>query len=297
MALPIGLYVLINSLRLPLIQLGPLTIPLLPSAPRYYTDTAFYGQNPFPLLFGNFVQLIKLLLDRTNEAPFDVVAPFGYFYQYTFLFSLMGAFILYPFKRRWYASRRLIVLLWLATAFVVGCFVPPNIHRMNLIFIPLILCLSIFLLWLYRHLKIMGICAGFTLFTCFIFFTIVFHGSKYRQEADNWFFTGLLPAINYAREFRGSPICVTDEKINMPYIFVLFSEKMSPPYDPANIHYVDPTDQFRKVQSIGRYTFGIQNCRADNNIIYILFFKERPPASNHSFVVRNFGLYSVYIPK
>ena len=66
-----------------------------------------------------------------------------------------------------------------------------------------------------------------TIAAAFVGFTRDYHGAEYRQRASEGFFDGLLPALDYARQLTGGPICVTDS-VNMPYIFVLFAEQTPP---------------------------------------------------------------------
>jgi len=187
---------------------------------------------------------------------------------------------------------RLLLLGWLAASVLIGLLIQININRINLIFIPLFLCMAFPLEWLWKHLKALFILSIITLLVAFSFFTYTYHGAEYRHQADGTFFTGLLPALDFARQEGNNPICVTD-KVNMPYIFALFSEKMDPKLYLNNIRYESNS---RQVISLGRYTFGENNCSSDPSITYILS-NEKPPDNGIQYIVYNFDLFHVYTPE
>jgi hypothetical protein len=139
-------------------------------------------------------------------------------------------------------------------------------------------------------LLVIAICA---LLVGFAFFTRDYHGQQYRSKANAEFFNGLLPALDFARQEGDQPICVTKD-VNMPYIYVLFSEKMNPRDYRHHIDYIEPRGRFREVRSLGRYTFGVQNCPNDVRTIYVLA-GERPPGDIH-YKINNFGNFHVYSP-
>jgi hypothetical protein len=171
---------------------------------------------------------------------------------------------------------------------------PVNINRLNLLFIPLVLCVAAVLTWLSDHFK-----PGFVVAICvlcigFAAFTRDYHAEAYRRSADGPFFTGFLPAIEFARQAGSGPICVTG-KVDMPYIFVLFSEQLDPARYLDSLVYVDPAAESRRVRSLGRYTFGISQCAHLPGTIYIL-----APADTFvvdgSYTLTNFDSFRVYTP-
>ena len=82
----------------------------------------------------------------------------------------------------------------------------------------------------------------------------------------------------------------------MPYIFVLFSEQMNPTLYLGDIEYVHPTEPFRKVRSVGRYTFGLQSYAHDCRTIYILG-EEKPPCADFNYKILPFDNYRLYLPR
>jgi hypothetical protein len=90
---------------------------------------------------------------------------------------------------------------------------------------------------------------------------------------------------------------VTDE-VNQPYIYALFTEQMDPEKFLNETVYVyrksDP--EYRSVKSFGRYTFGIKNCLADSDTIYVLRNDDSTIILDHQ-KVKTFGEFSVFVPE
>ena len=129
----------------------------------------------------------------------------------------------------------------------------------------------------------------------FILFTREYHSSQYQRQARKTFVNGLVSAVDYARHSGDHPICVTGEVL-APYIFVLFNEQMNPAEYLGDIRYLNMQDEFRKMISMGRYTFGLENCPQESNIIYILS-GGKPPNPDINYKVKKLLDFQVYIPK
>jgi 4-amino-4-deoxy-L-arabinose transferase-like glycosyltransferase len=296
MAAPIAAFVIVNILGLDGLRIGFLSIPHLPSRARFENQAALFGGTFAHDLKVNALTLGALLWKQTDHQPWNVVEPYGYFYRYTFPLAAFGAVVAVPYRRLRTSPESLLLLAWLAAAGVTGLLQPANINRVNLIFIPLLLVTAICLDWLGRHFRI-ALPLGLTvLFVAFLAFTRDFNGRQYRESVEGPFFAGLLDAIDYARHATDGPICVTD-RVNMPYIFVLFSEKMDPASYLPTIVYDDPKAEFRAVRRLGRYTFGLRNC-ADHSdgTVYVLRDELLPGIVPEEHAIASFGDFSVFSP-
>lgn len=120
----------------------------------------------------------------------------------------------------------------------------------------------------------------------------------YPQYAGPAFFESLGEAIQYALAQAPPhvPIYATD-KVNMPYIFVLFYGKISPHTFLNSVTYTNPNAPFRQVASFDRYHFEIQDKSLQESGIYIFhnaseegFFRKDP-----RFMIRRFLYYSVAV--
>lgn len=293
LAAPLAAYLIVNTLDLPSIHLGVLSIPHLPSVSRLQTDVAVFQARPFDQLLSSVGKFLSLLVTQSESAYNQ--PGYGYLYNVTFPLVLVGG-ALFLVRHEDRLQRRL-VLAWLIAATALGILIAPYFVHNNTIFFPLILFCAVFLEWLMNWNRIVFVLGLAAFILGFIAFTSYYHGPDYKQLADREYFSGLLPALDYARTSTSQPICVSRPKINEPYIFALFSEQMAPAVSPDKIVYADPNAQFREVTSVGRYYFGLENCPADPSPAYILFFNEPPPAAGKTFTIRQFGLFKVYLPK
>jgi hypothetical protein len=172
-----------------------------------------------------------------------------------------------------------------------------NINRINILFIPLIICMAIPLTWSNKRFSLVRWILIAFLLAEFVFFFHDLNGTQYRLWAGDAFSEGLLPAIESARQTPNVPICVTNT-VNMPYIDVLFVEHTPPNEFLYSVKYIDPSDPFRVVRSFGRYTFSLEECARTPNTVYILLNdKESPPNNGIQFQVEHFTHFAVYKPQ
>ncbi len=295
LGLPIGLLILVNWLKLGNIQLGIFTIPRLPAEARFQSMGAVFSKDMLKSIAHNILTMGTLLVKQSDGLVWNSVKPFGYFYTITFPLALTGIFLILPSRKNLFKVENSLLLSWLAAAVLIGALQPVNINRLNLIFIPLILCTAVPIYWLAIHWKPGFVLVLLALTIGFVAFTRVYHGAEYRSQADGAYFTNFLPALDFARQSTSGPICVTNH-VNMAYIFVLFSEKMKPADYLSTIQYDDPASGFRHVLRLGRYTFGLENCPDSPAPVYILSDDEGLPQAAGSFTSRHFGRFQVLIP-
>jgi hypothetical protein len=193
-------------------------------------------------------------------------------------------------------ARRLF-LGWLLAGLAVGVLVSPVFVHNNVLIVALILLCAGFLEWMLIWKKTVFVLFAGLFLAVFLSFTLYYHSPDSIAQAQRDYHAGLLSALDYARTSTSGPICVIDDKIIMPYIFVLFSEKMAPDVGPDKIIYADPTSQYRDVTSVGRYFFGTDYCPAYPLPTYVMSFSERSPlGANKTFETTRFGLFKVLVP-
>jgi len=295
-SLPIGLFILVNTLQLSSLHLGFLTIPSLPSPLRYETESAISSASPLLTLGQNLLIMLYLLGRQTDGLEWNTLEPYGYLYTLTFPLALIGVVQLLRLRNSANMPERLLLLSWLTASLTIGILQSVNINRISLIFIPLIICVAFPLFWLWERRRLALVLALCVFLVGFAYFTRDYHGDQYRRQAEQAFFAGLLPAVEFARQADDAhnPICVTGS-VNVPYIFVLFVEQMNPADYLKDVDYLDPHAPFRQVRALGRYTFGLENCPLDRKTIYVLD-GERPPYLDINYTVSSFENYNVYVP-
>ncbi len=295
-AIPIGLFIFVNLFGWNSIRLGPVTVPRLPVQARYQSETLLSQGNPWPGAAENLWATLRLLFTQSDGLIYNEVDPYGYFYGFTLPLAAIGIVILTMGKKGSNRPAHLLLLAWLGGSMVVGILQPANINRLNIIFIPLILCVAVCLVWLNTQVKYaLSVSIGI-LMLGFVFFSFSYHGPEYRQQIDFKFHVGLLPTLAFARQVGNGPICMTDQ-INMPYIFALFAEQLNPASFLSTVVYADPQAPLREVLSFGRYTFGIKSCTSTPPPIYVAASGETPSHLGNKYKYEFFGDYAVYYPK
>ena len=297
-SIPIGLYIIVNTLKLQPIHIGIITIPRLPAEKtRYEFIGAAFVSNPFSVLLLNAKEFFKLLLTQTDGKLRNTVEPYGYFYGITFPLAVLGTYYIYKVKEKVSHFERRFLLAWLFSGFALGFLQLVNVNRINILLIPLIITIAFCVYWLLSKHKYIYYAVIVALVTVFVFFTRDYHSLEYQQESRKEFYTGFMPAVGMAVSIPDVPVCVTTEKLQGPFIFVLFADPLNPNDYLDTMVYTDPYAQSRLVEKMTHYTFGLDNCSDTLETVYILFKTERPPRAARFFEITKYDQYWVYVPK
>jgi hypothetical protein len=300
LALPIVLFVIINTFQLNAIHLGLVTIPRLPVQARYEAMAAVFGNSPLQAMSENIRVMLKLLWTQEDAFPWNFVEPFGYFYKITFPIVLIGFLLTIPLRSNSEKKvERWLLLAWMTASIAIGIIHPTNLTRLNFIFTPILLCVALFVFELDKRVKYSLAVTVLALSIGFVLFTQAYHGEEYRKRAGNVFNSGMIPAIEYATDNGKSSVCFTESTYSS-YIYVLLTQKMHPSEYINNIEWLypsDPDDPARTPREIGRYHFRLSGCNEDPNAAYILLLKESPPNENIKYKFKKFDKFLVYLPR
>jgi hypothetical protein len=118
----------------------------------------------------------------------------------------------------------------------------------------------------------------------------------YPKETEQIFFDSFGEAINFASEKQDSRIYVT-EQVNMPYVYVLFYQKINPEIFNSSVKYYNPGQNFQLVKSFGRYEFRIKDINKFENAVYVIHNSEEDKFDQNDFVFKKFKYYSVVTRK
>jgi hypothetical protein len=295
-SIPIFLFILVNTFQLDEIHLGIITIPRVISSPRIVEMTGFLHGAGFNWYYYNLLTTAKIMFLHTDGLTYNAIPPFGFLFPGAVLFALVGAFLAGEkfIKQKNFGMWAFGV--WLILSFLLGIIQPPDINRINIIFIPLILCVAMTLDWLVRDRKLLVIPIALGLGAYAILFWREYTGSDYRSSVGWGFNDGLIPAIQSVMKYPDLPVCITNE-MDMPYIYVQLIDFRNPKEYLAGIKYYKPIAKYRYVIKMDRYSFGIQNCDLTINTIYILKNDQQLPIDESYFTTHDYGDYVVYIPK
>ncbi|GAB1472026.1 hypothetical protein MASR2M66_29040 [Chloroflexota bacterium] len=301
-SLPILLFIIINLFKLESLHLGSITIPRLPVEARYESLAAVYENNPFRAAADNLTIMLKLLWNQQDAFVWNYVDPFGYFYRITFPLAVIGFFYLvWSFRKLNEDSfGYLLLFAWLVASLAIGVVHPVNLTRLNLIFIPLLLCTVLCVMEINKRIGYFTPTITVSLFIAFIFFNLQYHGESYQKRASEAFNSGILPALEFASQSTPAMICVT-EQTRFGYIYTFFINSPHP-FDYINqIEWVlppeHPLDPSRTPRSLGVFHFKLSDCANTPDAIYVLKLKETPPNPAIHYKMKRFDKYQVFLPK
>ena len=135
-ALPIILFVLINTFQLSPLQLGSFTIPRLYQNRHTEVTSVFYG-NILLNSLKNFFLALGVMFFQHDSLPWNATHLFGILYPVTLLLTLWGIFCCFSkFRSRCKEQPEYIVNFWFLSGVALMFIVDPNINRLNILMIP-----------------------------------------------------------------------------------------------------------------------------------------------------------------
>lgn len=292
---PIVTYVAINIFNLPTLQIGPLTILHLPSASRFEHESILFGGNVVGAAFKYLSQIPGLFISQSDQLVYNGIEPFGFMYIFSTPLFLIGLGLLLFQKSAARDAERFYLAAWVFSPLLVGAIEQPNIHRLNLIFIPFLFCLAIFLDCMRTSQRHIFLIVLVSLLAALGLFTKAYHGETYKAQIGEVFFDGFLPALSHAQKSSDGPICVTD-KANMPYIYTLFNDPIPPAEFLQSQVVSNASTEWQLIQGYDRYTFGLDHCEVTASTTFVLHKYEALPDEATCASRVYFGNYSVYLP-
>jgi hypothetical protein len=302
LSIPIALFILINTYKLDTIQVGSITIPRLPVEARYESLAAVFEKEPLKGVANNLAIMFNLFWTQEDDFTWNFVESYGYFYKLTFPLVVLGLLLLLFSVRsvndnlfgRW------LLLAWIISSLLIGIIHPVNLTRINLIFIPFLLCMVIGLRELNNHSKYITPTALTALSIAFVFFTLSYHGENYKRKAGDAFNAGIIPAIKYASDNTSSLICIS-EQTRFAYIYTLFVKRFPPSEYMNQVQWIlppeHPFDPARSPRALKMFRFKLSDCNSEPNAAFVMKLKETPPNSNIEYKIKRFIKYEVYLPK
>ncbi|AIQ50578.1 glycosyltransferase family 39 protein [Paenibacillus sp. FSL R7-0331] len=295
LSLPILLFIVINHYNALQAVTTPLfTVPKL-TTPRVEQISSVFGGQLLQTAAGNFREFLTVLWSGSDGLPWNSISWYGYAYPLALPFALLGLVVMLQAvrKRRRKEAGRVILLLWLLSAMLMAFITTVNINRINIVFYPLVMLSAAGFIWLYSKIKPAGILAAAAFAVMFGSFTIVYF-RDYPGQIGPSFHESAGEAIRYASRNTGGNVYVTDD-INMPYIYVLFYERINPSDYLDTVVYSNPGGAFQQVTEFGRYRFG-KPAVLEENSAYVLSSRSGLPAAfNGDYTVREFANYVVLI--
>ena len=242
-ALPVSLCQLRNAEGLGAGKLLCLSLPELSEGRQ--SATSILGGGSY---VENAKKLLELLWTQNDGLVWNCAGSFGLLYgKAGLLLSLVGLLVAL------WDRKEPVLLLWLLAALLAcGC-VDVNVNRVNMLFLPLVYLQGVALWKLGRLIKCPALVALPVLLAAALFTRFYF--TNYAGRIAPAFYDGLCEAIADASEREeGTKFC--SFSVNMPYIFVLFTEELPPEEFLDSVEYMNPGAAFEWVVSMEGWHFG-----------------------------------------
>lgn len=289
LAVPIGLFLLINRTGMSTIQFL-LSIPKL-TVPRVeQVSTAFEG-HVFSMFANNFKSFLQMYLTQNDGLLWNAIPKFGFMYPIGL--PLIGIGIIYGvFKLiKNFRIETAVIAIWFGTAILMSLITDVNINRINIIFYPSVYLAVVGLMWLHKRVKY-SYPIAIAAFSIFFMFFGAHYFTSYSKQISPLFYESFGEAIQYASDETEGNIYVTDQ-VMMPYIYVLFYEKIEPQKFMNTVDYINPGAPFQFVRSFGRYYFEKPQLRPNEEAAYIFKNSDAIPDEDSGYKIKRFKHYTV----
>lgn len=141
LALPLLLFLLVNMDILPEFKIGCFSV---------YKMTLFRSDelaHSLSDIWKNIRNVLYLLWHQDVGRPYDVIMPYGFFYNIGRVFSLIGVLVTIVQTVSSVIRRKFTYLFFITVqllgAGIVGCLITVNMTQINCLYIPLVLCQAI----------------------------------------------------------------------------------------------------------------------------------------------------------
>lgn len=240
-ALPIVLFVIINTFDLPSITTPFFSIPKLNEARQ---AAILKGD-----LLGNFLSCFSMLLKQNDGMPWNSMNSFfGTIYIFSAPFVLVG--IITALRRKEKSAVTYAFLCWLAVSVAMMFVMSSNINRMNLIFIPLIYFTALGIYALTKK-RIVKATIGILYTVSFAAFVFSYAGA-YQQDIARSFSYGFGDAVDFS-ETLDKNVCRVTPDSGSTYMLLLFYTE-TPPNEYLKTRVVEnPDSAFENIVSFGKY--------------------------------------------
>jgi hypothetical protein len=310
MALPLITFVIINSFGLSAIKLPFMTIPIM---------SGFRGSEvAFSLsqMWDNLKRVGHLLIFQNVGTPYDILLPYGLFYDIGRVFIVIGAICLIVNMVKKFLKREFcpefIIFAQLFGAGINCLLITANLHQINSLYIPLVICEAYgvysCICALHRFGKKIYYPATGIITVVYIIYLICFqqaYYTDYMNLVNSYFARGVQECVDYALNTAETYVSTADSQITPTIIvergaqwprLLLFSGITAPEYL-ADVSYkenmVEPASF--KVNGV-TFINGIDYENIDYSAIYIIYYTD-VEAFGADYDITGFYDWYVAVPK
>ena len=302
MALPLMLFILVNQGVIAEITLPFMTIPFMSGYRGGEIATSL------PHMWSNLRTALSLLWHQDTGAPYDVLLPWGLFYDIGRVFIVLGAIgmtvkVVRGLWKREYTGETFLYIQLIGGG-VLSLFVTAILHQINALYIPLVICEG-YGIWqlleiLEKYKKTAAKAAGGVLLAvyllCLAGFQVDYY-TEYRELSDAWFAAGVGESVEYALKMcgeRGLTVITAEKGAQWPRL-LLYTETLPSEYLASVVYDVPPAPaSFEKDSILVRTRIDYESI--DRDSVYILYYIDEEKFAKE-FELTRFYDWFVAVPK
>lgn len=303
MAVPLLLFVMVNSGLIPEITLPFMTIPRM---------SGYRGSEialTLPGMWNNLRTALALLWRQSNGSAFDILLPWGLFYDIGRIFIVIGAVSLllrlfHSFREKKFCPEYFLFVQLLGGA-LTCLLVTAILHQINALFIPLVLA-EAYGVWTVTKLTVrkngqsakwISCGIAFLYLVCLALFQRDYY-TDYRTLVSAYFAEGVDDCVDFALEqCAASHIdsLIAEKGAQWPRL-LLYTETLPSQYLTSVIYDSAPTPASFETGDGIRVHVGIDYDSIDRKSIYILYYTDAADFEN-DFTLTRFHDWYVAVPK
>lgn len=281
MAMPLMLFILVNQGWIAEIRLPFMTIPVMSGYRGGEVATNLHW------MWRNLRTALSLLWHQNTGAPYDVLLPWGLFYDIGRIFIVIGAIaltvkVVQGLWRREYTGETFLFIQLLGGG-VLCLFVTAVLHQINALYIPLVLCEGYGLWWGLEMLKkrkaaLSRGCAALVVML-YLFSLVGFtrdYYTEYREVVDAYFGAGIEECVDCAVEVcrqTGLDTVTVEKGAQWPRL-LLYTETLPSEYLESVVYDVAPAPaSFMAGDILIRTRIDMEHI--DQDSVYILYFIDK----------------------
>lgn len=302
MAVPLMLFILVNQGVISEIELPFMTIPAM---------SGYRGgevASSFPQMWSNLRRALSLLWHQNLGAPYDILLPWGLFYDIGRVFIVIGvicmtAKVVRSIWKREYTGEAFLYIQLIGGG-VLALFVTAILHQINALYIPLVLAQA-YGIWtliellrgrkeLFAKIASAGIAIIFLI--CLVMFQHDYY-TDYRKLAAAYYADGLQECVDFSIsqcEEQDLTTITVEKGAQWPRL-LLFTETLPSDYLASVVYDEYPAPASFETRGIHINT-RINYDAINHESIYIIYFTDAPIFENE-FTLTGFKDWYVAVPK
>ena len=249
-ALPMMLFVLVNTFGLQAIRLPFMTIPRLP-ANRMTAMASVFSPEFLRDSIGNFAEASKIAVVQTDGLIWNAMDGFGIVYGFSLPFTVIGFLRCVTGGRKEWPAWGSVLNAWFLAALVLVFVVKPNINRINALWIPWIYYTALGGAWVAQSRRLFRTAVAGLYASAFLLFSAQYL-TEYQGKMAAAFEDSFGEAVVYAAGTDAETVYVTDS-VNGAYALTLFYTAEDPAVFRETAVISNPGAMFEQVTAFGRY--------------------------------------------